>query len=289
MPDKAKPEEFFIADKTEALVGNIVTLNLDLSKIDYDDFEFTLSSNFGVNDVIVNEEDITTELSENVFVITGNKSKLSVDKISLSYVVPENAAVGTKIDLKGSIKNIGVNSDDEEDEESAETTSQEETNDIEAKEITITIAVVEKNQNKSSQGQQQTQSMNQNKSQNQAQGQATQTQSKSKTQGQGTNSTVEINAYKGESNNYLSKLEIKNYDINPVFEKTNNTYFIIVDSAVTKLNITAEAEDDDAIVNIYGNTDLKTGINKILRSVTAENGDVKTYRIYVTSFWNNRR
>lgn len=97
-----------------------------------------------------------------------------------------------------------------------------------------------------------------------------------------TASKVETNTYKGESNNYLSKLKISGYDISPKFDKTNNTYFITIDKGVEKIDITAKAEVSSATVTVYGNTNLKSGTNKILINVTAENGDVKTYRIYVT-------
>ena len=97
-----------------------------------------------------------------------------------------------------------------------------------------------------------------------------------------TTTKVETNTYKGESYNYLSKLKISGYDINPKFDKTNNTYFVTIDKDIENLNITAKAEASSATVTVYGNTNLKSGTNKILINVTAENGDVKTYRIYVT-------
>ena len=92
----------------------------------------------------------------------------------------------------------------------------------------------------------------------------------------------ETNTYNGESNNYLSTLEIINLNIIPQFSKTNTTYFINVENNVTQININAQAEDESATVNIYGNDNLQEGENKVLISVTAENGEVKTYRIYVT-------
>jgi hypothetical protein len=93
----------------------------------------------------------------------------------------------------------------------------------------------------------------------------------------GTTNTV---TYKGDSNNYLSTLSISGYDFTTEFSKTNTTYFVNVDSSVEKLSITATAEDSTATVSIYGNSDLKEGNNKILVTVTADNGDIKTYRIY---------
>ena len=88
--------------------------------------------------------------------------------------------------------------------------------------------------------------------------------------------------YKGSDNNYLSKLSVKGHTFNREFSKENTTYFITVENDVKKLNITATAQDDDAKVCIYGNDNLKEGTNKILITVTAENGNVRNYRIYVT-------
>lgn len=93
---------------------------------------------------------------------------------------------------------------------------------------------------------------------------------------------VEKVQYNGSNNNYLSKLSIKGYKLDKEFCKDNNTYFVNVDSNVSSINISAKKEDTTAEVCIYGNENLKEGINKILINVTAENGNVRTYRIYVT-------
>ena len=88
--------------------------------------------------------------------------------------------------------------------------------------------------------------------------------------------------YQGSPNNYLSVLLVQGYDLNNDFDKTTNNYFISVDSNIKKLNIIATPEDSTATVTIYGNTDLETGQNKIIINVTAQDGSVRTYRIYVT-------
>lgn len=88
--------------------------------------------------------------------------------------------------------------------------------------------------------------------------------------------------YNGSSNNYLSNLEIENYELNEDFSKENSTYFVNIENDVEELEITAEAEDSNAYISVYGNENLKTGTNKVLIFVTAEDGSVRTYRIYVT-------
>ena len=86
--------------------------------------------------------------------------------------------------------------------------------------------------------------------------------------------------YNGSNNNYLSKLEIDGMELNTSFNKEYQTYFIKTNSTNT-INVIATAEDSTAKINITGNDTIQNGNNKILISVTAENGDVRYYRIFV--------
>ena len=88
--------------------------------------------------------------------------------------------------------------------------------------------------------------------------------------------------YQGSYNNYLSALTVTGYELQADFQKTNDTYFITVPNDVTAVTVKATADDDGAAAKVAGDSDLAVGINKVLISVTAENGDVRTYRIYVT-------
>jgi hypothetical protein len=91
---------------------------------------------------------------------------------------------------------------------------------------------------------------------------------------------AETAVYNGSNNNYLASLEIEEVTLSSDFNKEKTTYFANADS-LESLTINAVAEDSTAKIAITG-TDLKTGTNKVLISVTAENGDVRYYRIYVT-------
>lgn len=86
--------------------------------------------------------------------------------------------------------------------------------------------------------------------------------------------------YNGSNNNYLEKLEVEGKELNTSFNKENDTYFIDINNTNT-INVTAIAEDSTAKVYITGNDNIESGNNKILISVTAENGDVRYYRIFV--------
>lgn len=89
--------------------------------------------------------------------------------------------------------------------------------------------------------------------------------------------------YKGSQNNYLESLSITGVDFKNEFKKTTADYFArLDDDDLEKVTVNAVAEDSSAIVTIYGNTNLKDGKNKIIINVTADNGDVRTYRIYIT-------
>ena len=88
-----------------------------------------------------------------------------------------------------------------------------------------------------------------------------------------------VKVYPKSTNNYLSKLEIKGYEIE--FNKDTLEYSIKVSSDVETLDITAVAEDAGARVNIYGNSDFKEGENTVTVVVTAEDGSERTYTITV--------
>lgn len=84
-----------------------------------------------------------------------------------------------------------------------------------------------------------------------------------------------VKVYPKSTNNYLSKLEIEGYEID--FNKDTLEYSIKVSSDVETLDITAVAEDSNARVNIYGNSNFKEGENKVTVVVTAEDGSERTY------------
>lgn len=88
--------------------------------------------------------------------------------------------------------------------------------------------------------------------------------------------------YAGSADNYLKSLAVNGLDLSPVFHKTNDTYFLTVDADTTTISVGAKANDAKATVVVTGNSGFHSGLNKVLISVTAENGGVRYYRIYVT-------
>lgn len=85
--------------------------------------------------------------------------------------------------------------------------------------------------------------------------------------------------YKASSNNTLSSLSIEGYDIG--FNKDKTEYSIVVPNDVRTIKIGATCEDSKAKVNGIGDFNLVEGDNKVSITVTAENGEVRTYNINV--------
>lgn len=287
-------EDFFSVDKTEVNPGETITMSINLSKIKYNDFKFSLSSNEGIDDIKVEDESVSTNIENNKFSIITSKSNNSVEKINLLYTVPSDVKIGSKIKLNAQVENYSNSDVDNE----VDTDDNTEDNQIQNSEIIITI--IEKNENDNEQNNNEENnknekdfddgrsSENKNDVQNKTNLENTGNQglkittSKSSISTQINTNMQETVSYNGESNNYLSSLIINGNEFSPEFTKTNNTYFVNVDNNTTSLEIEATAEDENAKINIYGNENIQSGENKILVSVTAENGDVRIYRIYVT-------
>lgn len=277
-------EEYFITSENyEVAIGESLTITIDLAKIPYEDFIFTLNSSLDLSEIEL-EDDVEVDVNTdtNGLEISINKSQLDLEYITLSYMISEDIEVGTEIEFLGRVeeKETGEYKENiltfyiiEKSEEETEVTEKLEDEKIELNEDNKTFS--EMNESSNNFNQERTASGETN---------TTMTESISgiSVANSSLNQETESVTYEGESNNYLSSLEIDGYDILPDFSKTCQTYFIEVGSDVSSITITATAEDENAKVTLYGNEDLSEGENKVLVSVTAENGTVRFYRIYVT-------
>ena len=81
------------------------------------------------------------------------------------------------------------------------------------------------------------------------------------------------------SNNYISSLKIKGYDID--FDKYNYEYNVTVGSDVKSLNLDIILDSAYATYVVNGNGNFKTGKNVVEIVVTAEDGSSRTYTINV--------
>lgn len=92
------------------------------------------------------------------------------------------------------------------------------------------------------------------------------------------NSNVEQNL---SVNANLKSLRTDLVEIIPEFDKNITTYDAYVAETVQNIDVLAVPEDSKSSISITGNNNLQLGNNVILVTVTAENGDKKTYTINI--------
>ena len=98
--------------------------------------------------------------------------------------------------------------------------------------------------------------------------------------------TIKIN--KKENVNYLSSdatlkhLSLEGYSLNPTFNKDTLRYNVSIPYEKTAIDVSAIANNENALVTVSGNQNLKVGSNEVRIDVLAENGNSKTYIVNVT-------
>ena len=97
------------------------------------------------------------------------------------------------------------------------------------------------------------------------------------------NNTTAEDYIEKSSNNYLKSLNVEGYNLEPEFKTENDTYTIYIKNRedVTNLNITAEADDESAKIDGIGTVQITPEQNSININVTAENGNLKIYKINI--------
>ena len=107
-------------------------------------------------------------------------------------------------------------------------------------------------------------------------------QKSNQTSNKASNSTSNKEKDNKSADNYLSNISVDGYELSPKFDKNTTTYTLSVPNNVTSVNVNAKTNDSKASVSGIGKIDVKEGINKIYLTVTAENGNKKTYTLKVT-------
>lgn len=79
----------------------------------------------------------------------------------------------------------------------------------------------------------------------------------------------------------LSSLQISPGSLSPKFKPGTTKYSATVEEDITSLVISASSDDSTAKVSVSGNKNLQAGNNKVTITVTATNGEAKTYVINV--------
>lgn len=289
-----KKKSFLKYQKLGVTKDENVEMVINLDSINYEKFIFKLKSDENIDNIEVTDEQVDIEKNNDEIIMEIDKKNNQLENITLSYSINDDKKVGDKIKFTATI----INYDNEEETQSIETY----------------IEIIEKNTDDSDQSKDeqnkpennQTGNLENNKTENienkktedivnddlkieQPNNINNEKLTTNNSQKSASNIVVtesnkkdmEAVTYNGSNNNYLSDLSIENYDLNKEFTKENSTYFLEIENSIDKLNIMANSEDENATVCIYGNENLQTGNNKILISVTAENGNVRYYRIYI--------
>lgn len=83
------------------------------------------------------------------------------------------------------------------------------------------------------------------------------------------------------NDNSLSSLQVSPGSLYPSFSSDKTSYSVSVENSCERLTVSAYANDDNASVSVSG-TYLSVGTNYIYVTVTAENGEQRTYTLRVT-------
>lgn len=272
-------DEIVFAKNSEVDITENIEIILNIEKIEYSNFLVTVESDLDMDQLEETDELEVTKNSDNVQ-INIDKETTTLNQLTLSYKIPENYNIGDNIVFNISIKN---NESEEEILKVVEikiVDKTEENNEL--NEITpsnnnenVNVNVNDRNINNENNEKEQVQD-------NFLQNVKMSTQS-SFSNGTNERQNAETITYNGSSNNYLSDLYVTGYDFTESFNKDNETYFLTVNNDVSSLTTVAVPEEEKSTVKIYGNEEINVGTNKILVTVTAEDGSIRNYRIYVTS------
>lgn len=86
---------------------------------------------------------------------------------------------------------------------------------------------------------------------------------------------------KKSKNTYLSSMQIEGIELIPSFNKDITRYSIQINQDITSVNISANTEDTKSKYEVFGNKELKVGVNNIIVKVIAEDRQCK--RVYHSS------
>jgi hypothetical protein len=111
---------------------------------------------------------------------------------------------------------------------------------------------------------------------------ATPSQGSSNSSGNNSSNNNKQNNTTKSSNNNLSSITLSKGNLDPEFNKDKTDYTASVENDVVEIAIGGTTEDNKASVDGFKTYPLEEGSNKIVITVTAQNGNVKTYNIDIT-------
>ena len=278
-------DEIVFAQNSEVDITENIEIILNIEKIEYSNFLVTLESDLDMDQLEETDELEVTKNSDNVQ-INIDKETTTLNQLTLAYKIPENYNIGDNIVFNISIKN---NESEEEIIKVVEieiVDKKEDNNELNVDKIEDNNELNEIMPSNNNESINDRNINNENNVKEQAQDNFSQNV-KMSTQSSFSNvsnerQNAETITYNGSSNNYLSDLYVTGYEFTESFNKENETYFLTVNNDVSSLTTVAVPEEEKSTVKIYGNEEIDVGTNKILVTVTAEDGSVRNYRIYVT-------
>lgn len=84
------------------------------------------------------------------------------------------------------------------------------------------------------------------------------------------------------SDNKLASLTVSEGTLSPSFTAGNTSYRLNLTGNVTSIDISAKANDSKAVIEGTGKISLKTGNNKVIITVIAEDGSIKNYTLNIS-------
>ncbi len=296
-------ENVVTASKEKAGLGEEINLTLDISKIEYQNFRVEILNNLNIGEGRLEGGAQLESSTSNSLSFTVNKDN-SLSKIIVAYTMPMNE---TNVTFNINVIELKENPEDEVINLSQEVTINVSKNNIEVSNETDIqnqtggIKPENKDEQKDPDLEEDRKESEENKMKEKPFGEKDLLEDKDKEKEydnmknmmkqmeenlQNANKEIKslqnTNVYQGSQNNYLKELVVSGYELKNNFQKTTSTYFLDVGSEVQNLSISATPENSASVVTVYGNSNLKTGKNKILITVTAEDGTTRNYRVYVT-------
>lgn len=82
-------------------------------------------------------------------------------------------------------------------------------------------------------------------------------------------------------NNYLKSLQVEGGELSPSFNRETEEYEVVMEPETTEIKISGEREDSTASVEGFGTFEVSDGSNSFEVVVSAQNGNIRTYKINV--------
>ena len=266
--------DFLTVNTEEIEQKETLKIALVLNKIEYDNFKIVLNSNID-NDQILTDDNITMKEESDAVVIEIDKTKLNLEKIEMSYVIPEETEINSKIQLTVNV--IAEEEVEQQDDEGNTILVKQEKVVLEESKNIIVIEKNDNNDNTNTDNEKQEQNadtgkeQNNNKEKNQEDSNKQQGENSKDTTNKTSNSQNKLMASTNKSTNNNKQSDIS---VDSISKNSNSG------GAQSNKNV------ESAIYNGSNNNYLKNLIVKDIELNTSFNKENTTYFIKVTNTSN---